>query len=120
MRKSNRAAAGAAAWRVVHEGTAPGKPSLGARIAAMPRMFGARLRGRYTRLSTSRLVLFLLALAYIISPFDMIPELVFLFPGLVDDVGIAVWLTASLIGETERYLEWEQRGTHYVEGNVVD
>ncbi|WP_067973629.1 YkvA family protein [Nocardiopsis trehalosi] len=119
MRKSNRAAAGAAAWQVVHDGTRPGRPSLWARIGAVPRMLGARMRGGYTQLSTSRVVAFAAALLYILSPIDAVPEVFVPFIGLADDVGVAAWLAAALMGETERYLEWERRGASYVQGHVV-
>lgn len=119
MRKSNRAAAGAAAWRTIHEGTQNGRPSLTARLGALPRMFGARARGRYRELSVSRVVLFVVALAYIVSPVDFVPELLLPFLGVADDVGVVVWLTAALLGETERFLNWEQVGDDPIEGRVV-
>ncbi|GAA1996029.1 hypothetical protein GCM10009799_23180 [Nocardiopsis rhodophaea] len=120
MRKSNRAAAGAAAWRIVQEGTKPGKPSVFARAGAIPRMVGKRLRGQYTELPASRLVMFLVAIAYIASPVDLVPELFIPVLGLADDIGVVLWLTSSVLGETERYLEWERRSTPYVQGKVVD
>ncbi|TDQ54938.1 YkvA family protein [Actinorugispora endophytica] len=119
MRKSNRAAAGAAAWQMVHESTQEGKPSVLARVKALPRMFGARFRGHYQELSGSRIALFVVALAYIASPVDFVPELFVPFLGVADDVGVAVWLTAALMGETERFIDWERVGTDYVEGHVV-
>ncbi|ASU82107.1 DUF1232 domain-containing protein [Nocardiopsis gilva YIM 90087] len=120
MRKSNRAAAGAAAWQMVHDGTKPGKPSVFARAGAVPRMLGNRVRGQYTELPASRLVMFLVAIAYIVSPVDLVPELLIPILGFADDIGVVIWLTSSLLGETERYLEWEQRSTPYVQGRVVD
>ncbi|GAB3206781.1 YkvA family protein [Marinactinospora thermotolerans] len=119
MRKSNRAAAGAAAWRVVHEAARPEAPSVWARIGALPRLLKARLSGRYTQLPASRLALFLLAVAYIASPVDLVPELFIPFLGVADDIGVAVWLAAGLLGETERFLEWERHGPQYVQGHVV-
>lgn len=119
MRKSNRAAAGAAAMKLVYESTQPGKPSLAARVKALPRMLKARMRGQYRELSTSKIVLLLAALAYIISPIDLVPELFIPLFGAADDVGVAVWLTAILLGETERFLHWEQIGTDYIEGEVL-
>ncbi|RNL84410.1 YkvA family protein [Halostreptopolyspora alba] len=119
MRRSNRAAAGAAAWQVVHEGVKPGKPSLWARASAIPRMLGARLRGRYTQLPASRLVLFVLATLYIVSPIDLVPELFIPIFGLADDAVIVTWLASGLMGETERFLEWERSGDDYIQGHVV-
>nr|AKR54058.1 hypothetical protein [Nocardiopsis sp. CMB-M0232] len=119
MRKSNRAAAGAAAWQAVNDGARPGAPGVWERAGAVPRMLGARLRGRYTEIPASRMMLFILALVYIASPIDAVPELFIPFLGLADDIGVAVWLTAGLMSETERFLQWE-RGTSYVQGHVVD
>ncbi|WP_082127106.1 YkvA family protein [Allosalinactinospora lopnorensis] len=119
MRKSNRVAAGAAAWRVVYEGIRPGKPSLWARAGAIPRMLGSRIRGHYTQLPASRLVLFVLAVLYIASPVDLVPELFIPLFGLADDAVIAIWLASGLMSETERFLEWERYGPQYVQGHVV-
>ncbi|QBI52125.1 YkvA family protein [Streptomonospora litoralis] len=118
MRKSNRAAAGAAAWQAVQHSNRPGTPGVGERVAALPRMLGSRLRGRYDGLTVPRLLMFLLAVAYVASPIDLVPELFVPLLGLADDVGVAVWLATSLMGETERFLHWEQREGH-VQGRVV-
>ncbi|GAA1112700.1 YkvA family protein [Nocardiopsis composta] len=126
MRKSNRAAAGAAAWQAVYEGARPGKPSVWERAGSVPRMMGARMRGRYTGLSSSRLLLFLAALAYIVSPIDLVPELFIPLLGVADDAFVAVWLVSGLMNETERFLDWERTGAphgqeqEYVQGYVVD
>ncbi|MFC7326366.1 YkvA family protein [Marinactinospora rubrisoli] len=119
MRKSNRVAAGAAAWKVVQDSSKPGRPGIWERAAAVPRLLGARLRGRYTQLSASKVALFALAAVYILSPIDLVPEFFAPILGLADDVGVAVWLAASLLTETERFMEWEARGPEYVQGNVV-
>ncbi|MEY9215045.1 DUF1232 domain-containing protein [Thermobifida halotolerans] len=119
MRKSNRAAAGAAAWKMIYESTQSGKPSVMARVRALPRMLGARMRGHYKELSTARIVLFVAALGYILSPVDFVPELFVPFLGVADDVGVAVWLAAALLGETERFINWERIGTDHIEGEVV-
>ncbi|GAB3478626.1 YkvA family protein [Nocardiopsis coralliicola] len=124
MRKSNRAAAGAAAWQALSEAAQPGRPSVWARAGAVPRMVGARLRGRYTEMPKSRLLLFIAAVLYIVSPVDLVPELFIPFLGLADDAFIAVWLTSGLLGETERFLAWENSGPlrdeEYIQGHVVD
>ncbi|MDA2814578.1 YkvA family protein [Nocardiopsis sp. RSe5-2] len=120
MRRSNRAAAGAAAWQVVHEGIEPGKPTLWARAGAVPRMLGARITGRYTGMPVSRVLMFVAALVYVVSPVDLVPELFIPLFGLADDAFVAVWLAAGLMGETERFLDWErQEGREYVQGRVV-
>lgn len=118
MRKSNRAAAGAAAWQAVRHSARPGAPGLGERAAAVPRMLMSRLRGRYEGISISRMLMYVLAVAYVASPVDLVPELFVPVLGLADDVGVAVWLVTGLMGESERYLQWERRDGH-VQGHVV-
>ncbi|MFD0773605.1 YkvA family protein [Streptomonospora algeriensis] len=118
MRKSNRAAAGAAAWRAVQHSARPGAPGLGERAAALPRMLMSRLRGRYDGFSVSRLLMYGLAIVYVASPIDLVPELFVPVLGLADDVGVTVWLATALMGESERFLEWERREGR-VQGHVV-
>jgi uncharacterized membrane protein YkvA (DUF1232 family) len=120
MRSANRAAAGAAAWQVVNDANRPGKPTVWARFKATPRMVGARMRGRYRRLTGPKLAMMVFAVLYIISPIDFIPELFIPVLGVVDDIGVAVWLTSALLGETERYLHWEQRSETPLQGEFVD
>ena len=106
MRKHNRAAAGAAAWQVLQN--TRGRVSVWQRALAVPRMIGAKLRGRYPDLGNGKLLAMLVMAGYIVSPIDFVPELFFSVFGLVDDVGVAVWLTTMLLGESERYVEWER------------
>ncbi|GHD21674.1 YkvA family protein [Nocardiopsis kunsanensis] len=106
MRKYNRAAAGAAAWQVIQN--TGGRVSVWQRALAVPRMLGAKLRGRYPELSSGKLLAMLVMAGYILSPVDFVPELLFSVFGLVDDIGVAVWLTTMLLGESERYVEWER------------
>ncbi len=111
------------AWDWAGQGTEPnGDTSYRKRRPELLRAHGpvkARMRGQYRELSTSKIVLLLAALAYIISPIDLVPELFIPLFGAADDVGVAVWLTAMLLGETERFLHWEQIGTDYIEGEVL-
>jgi uncharacterized membrane protein YkvA (DUF1232 family) len=83
-----------------------GGPSLSKRIAALPRMFGATMRGQYD--GGKRVALMALATAYIISPIDFIPEAIFLVFGLADDAVAVAWLAGAVLAETERFLEWEK------------
>lgn len=106
MRKANRAAAGAAAWQVIQN--TDSKVSLWERVRAVPRMLGAKLRGRYPELGGGKLFAMLVLVGYIISPIDFVPELIFSVLGLVDDVAVAVWLTTMALGESERFVVWER------------
>jgi uncharacterized membrane protein YkvA (DUF1232 family) len=84
----------------------PGSPGMGRRLAAMPRLIKASLRGEYD--AGMRLFLMAAASLYILSPLDAIPELFTAFVGLIDDAFVATWLAGALLAETERFLEWEQ------------
>lgn len=107
MRKANRAAAGAAAWQVIQN--TDSKVSLWERTRAVPRMLGAKLRGRYPELGGGKLFMMLVLVGYILSPIDFIPELIFSVFGLVDDIAVAVWLTTMALGESERFVVWERQ-----------
>jgi uncharacterized membrane protein YkvA (DUF1232 family) len=97
----------------------PGTPGLGRRVAVIPRMIRASLRGEYD--GNMRLLLMALASVYIVSPIDAIPEAFFLIFGLIDDAFVVTWLMGALLSETERFLEWEKikgRGPSVVLGQA--
>ena len=105
------------AWTALLRVFKPGTPGLGRRLAAIPRLIKATMRGEYD--GGVRLALLATAGLYIVSPIDAVPELVFLLVGLVDDVAIATYFAGALMDETERFLEWEQQRTRTVPGHVV-
>lgn len=105
MPKLGRRAAFAALWRVVRR--ARGGPSLGTRLSTLPRMLRATLTGRYD--GKGRVAGMILALLYIVSPIDLVPEAFLSVFGLVDDSFVVVWLAGALLSETERFLVWEGR-----------
>ena len=99
----------------------PGTPGISRRLAAMPRMIRASLRGEYD--GGTRLFLMAAASLYIVSPLDAIPEMFTAFIGLIDDAFVVTWLTGALLSETERFLEWEKtRGTgpQVISGSVAE
>jgi uncharacterized membrane protein YkvA (DUF1232 family) len=89
-----------------------GGPSIGKRLAALPRMFRATSRGEYD--GGKRLLLMAAATAYVVSPIDVIPEGLFLVFGLIDDAAMITWMAGSLLAETERFLEWEKEQARVV------
>lgn len=103
-----RVAALRALWRVVTQSGRPGSPRLGDRLRALPRMIASALSGRYRELGAGRLALVLLALAYLVSPVDLVPELLLGVLGLADDALVALWLAGAFLVETERFLAWER------------
>jgi uncharacterized membrane protein YkvA (DUF1232 family) len=105
-----RIAALRALWRAIVTSRRAGAPDLGELAAAVPRMAGTTLSGRYRQLTRGRLALIVLAVAYIVSPVDLVPELVLGPIGLIDDGAVALWLAGVLLVESERFVDWERAG----------
>ncbi len=80
-------------------------------MRALPRMVGDALSGRYVALGHGRLAMLGLALAYLVSPVDVVPEAVVPLLGLVDDGVVALWLGGAFLAETDRFLAWERDRT---------
>jgi hypothetical protein len=83
------------AWTALLRVFKPGTPGLGKRLAAVPRMIAATVKGEYD--GAGRLTMMVMSGLYIISPIDVVPEMFLFLLGLVDDAA-----------ETERFLEWEK------------
>ncbi|HLU57322.1 MAG TPA: DUF1232 domain-containing protein [Pseudonocardia sp.] len=110
-----RIAAFTALWRAIAQSRRPGTPDLGERLRALPRMLANAFSGRYPALSKARLGLIVLALAYLVSPVDAVPEVLLPLLGFVDDGVIALWLGGTFLAETERFLAWEREQPVVVE-----
>ena len=100
-----RTAAFTALARALMSGSRGG-PSLGKRLAALPRMLKATAAGQYD--GGLRVALMAAATAYVVSPIDVIPEAFVLIFGLADDALMITWLAGTVLSETERFLEWEK------------
>ena len=101
--KGRKAAAAAAAAAAMSDGPT----GFMARVGSIPRMVRDVLRGDFDGLSRGRLLMMLLAVLYIVSPVDLLPEAILTIPGLADDAAVAAWLVASLLGATSAYRLWE-------------
>ena len=101
-------AAFTALWRAVTHGQRPGTPGLGERARAVPRMVGDAVAGRYAALGRGRLAMLGFALAYLVSPIDLVPEAFVPLLGLADDGVVVLWLAGAFLNETDRFLEWER------------
>ena len=108
-----RTAAFAALAKALMSGSRGG-PSVGKRLAALPRMLKASAKGEYD--GGMRVAMMAAATAYVVSPLDIIPEAMFLVFGLVDDAVMVTWLAGSILSETERFLEWEKERARVVVG----
>src|SRR2546421_10803230 len=117
MARLGRKAAMTALWTAL-TASRRGGPSLGRRLAAIPRMIRAIVTGRYD--GKARLAGMAFAGAYIISPIDLIPDWFapFFGLGLIDDAGVAVWLAGAVLSETERFLIWEAERAKVIPGRV--
>ncbi|HYN75770.1 MAG TPA: YkvA family protein [Candidatus Limnocylindria bacterium] len=96
--------------------------TLGARIAAFPNLVADVLLGRWDGLTRGRLMMMGLALLYIVSPIDLMPEALLTIPGLLDDAAVAAWLVAALFGSTAAYDAWRRQasaGPQVVPGDIV-
>ncbi|MGL4173225.1 MAG: YkvA family protein [Actinomycetota bacterium] len=83
------------------------EPRLGQQAKAVPRWLAATLRGRYPGTSRNRLLLLLLALGYVVSPIDFVPEVILPFLGFADDTVVLSWLAGSILAEMSAFLRWE-------------
>ncbi|SHK28501.1 Protein of unknown function [Pseudonocardia thermophila] len=104
-------------WQAVMASRRSGAPGLGELAGAVPRMAGTALSGRYRLLTRGRLLVFVLAVAYLLSPVDLLPELALGPFGLIDDGAVAMWLAGALLVEAERFLRWERAGRPTVVGS---
>ncbi|GAA1905300.1 YkvA family protein [Lapillicoccus jejuensis] len=86
----------------------PGGPGLADRGRAVPRLVRAVLSGRYRAVTPGHLGLLLLAVAYVASPVDLLPEGLLPLVGLADDAVVVAWLAAALVHDTEAFLQWER------------
>ncbi|MFC5823136.1 YkvA family protein [Nonomuraea insulae] len=102
-----KAARAAAAWRTYREVTKPGSPKLMTRLRAIPRMVGSVMRGNYAGMGKGKLALLGMGVVYLVSPIDVIPDFLMVI-GVVDDFGVFLWLMASLLGESGRYVQHER------------
>ena len=115
MARLGRKAALTALWTAL-TASRRGGPTLGKRLAAIPRMLVATLTGRYD--GKARIFGMALAGAYIVSPIDLVPEAFLLWFGLIDDAAVAVWLAGAVLSETERFLLWEREQARVIPGRV--
>lgn len=93
--------------RAVRGTLRPGEPGVGERVRALPRMVGATLRGSYHGTTPRRLGLMVLAVVYVVSPIDVLPDVLPLI-GVADDAMVVAWLAGAVLSETGDFLAWER------------
>ncbi|WNI14467.1 YkvA family protein [Actinacidiphila sp. ITFR-21] len=103
----DRLRTGRSAWGLYRETRRPGAPGLLRRLLAAPRLVGSVLRRDYPGLSRGKLLGFAaLALIYLVSPVDAIPDFIPVL-GWTDDGAVALWFVSGVVRESGRYVEWE-------------
>ncbi len=102
-----RISAFAALWQAVRGQRRADAPPVTEQLLALPRLVTMTLRGAYPGLDRSRLLMMGLALAYVVSPVDVMPEALMLLAGLGDDAVVLSWLAGTVLVETEKFLAWE-------------
>lgn len=117
MKDARRAALSAATVSTMN---AHGTNGFFTRVSAVPRMIRDTMSGEYDGLGKGRLFAMTLALAYLISPIDLIPEALLTIPGLLDDTAVAIWLLAAAVGAADRYLAETEPQPIYATATVID
>lgn len=92
---------------LVRASARPGAPSLSERVSAVPRLVRATLDGRYSGTTAKRLALVAAAVVYVVSPVDLVPELLLPVLGAADDAVVIGWAIKAFLEETDRFLSWE-------------
>lgn len=77
------------------------------RAKALPRLWKAWRSGNYPELPRSQVVMWAVALVYLVSPIDVLPEFLPVI-GVTDDAGVLVWLLSSLSITSGSFLRWEK------------
>ena len=96
-----------------------GEHSLRARLAALPRLFRAATSGSYRGWDRRRCLGLLIGVLYVVSPVDLVPELVLSLFGFADDALVAAWVAGAVLAEVDGFLDWERTERKLVRGDVV-
>ena len=81
-----------------------GRHPLGARLSAVLPMLRDAFTGRWPEASKGRLTAALLGVVYVVSPLDLMPEIILGPFGIFDDVAIAALCVAVLMSSAEQWL----------------
>lgn len=96
-----------------------GSYGLRQRVGALPRLLTGMVRGRYRGWDRGRVVAVLAGLVYVVSPIDLVPEVLLGIFGLADDALVAAWVAGAVLSEVDAYLDWEHAEARVVPGSVV-
>ena len=76
-------------------------------LQAFFRLIRAYANGSYRRVSAQSMLTILAAVAYFVSPIDLIPDFI-LGLGLIDDVTVLAWTIRACAGDIAAFVAWEQ------------
>jgi uncharacterized membrane protein YkvA (DUF1232 family) len=97
----------------------PGQPGVGDRLRAIPRMLSQGFGGQYPFLKKSRVAMVAFGVLYVLSPVDLVPEIIIPLLGLGDDALVVAWLAGAVLSETDAFLAWEKDRSRVVSGEVI-
>ncbi len=97
-----------------------GRHSLASRLSALPRLRRDAVTRRYPGPPPERALAMLLAIGYVVSPVDLVPELFLAVAGLADDAVVLAWLAGAVLEEVDAYLDWTIARERTVPGTVAD
>lgn len=97
-------------YQALRSGRRPGGVTPARTLSALPRLVLATTTGRYRGTSRAQLALMGAAAAYVVSPLDLVPEVLVPIGGLLDDALVLAWLSSAVLRETEAFLVWEASG----------
>ncbi|MDX6231498.1 MAG: hypothetical protein QOH68_449 [Nocardioidaceae bacterium] len=79
-------------------------------LKTMIRLVAAYTRGDYRDISVETLVLVVAAMIYVVSPLDLIPDVVPVV-GYLDDAALVAWVVGRVRGELDDFRSWESNRT---------
>ncbi len=88
------------------------------KIPAIYRMIKAWKNGSY-KMNFTDILFPALALIYVISPIDIIPDFI-PFVGALDDLAILAFAIPMLMKEVDKYLMWEYKKSAPNDPNIID
>lgn len=109
-----------AALRVLLEAfRGEGRYGLARRLGAVPRLLLRALRGSYREWDARRAAMVVLGALYVVSPVDLVPEVLLGLFGVADDALVAAWVAGAVLSEVDHFLDWEKAEERVVRGSVV-
>lgn len=118
MRSRRLGALRALVNRIQH-GRPEGAPTGWQMLTGLPSLVKETLTGNYSQGSKGKIIGMLLAVVYLVSPVDALPEAVLHLAGLVDDAFVMTWLAGAVIDESTAYSQWRQASPTDDQGRII-